>query len=189
MKLFIGHPLPSVATTFFGRGFSLVELLVTLTVAGILLALAVPSMATFLQSNRLTTATNNLMADMQLARTEAIKRGVQAAVCKSADGSTCSTSTSVSWAAGWLVFVDADNSGTWTAGTDLRLRVQEALPDDLTLTVNPSGTNVLVFTRRGLVFQNKGKGTYKLCSVPLDRARVIDVSATGRPNLSEAPSC
>ena len=176
--------MPFIGNRAFERGFTLVELLVTLAVAGILFALAIPSMATFLNSNRLTTATNGLLADMQLARTEAIKRSAPAALCKSANGSTCSTDAGVTWAAGWLVYADLDGDGAWNAGTDFLLRVQEALPADVTL---EAPGDLLVFNRQG--FLAAGLGTYKVCSTPLDRARLIDVSLTGRPNLSEAPSC
>jgi len=57
------------------RGFTLVELLVTLVVAGLLLAVAVPSFNRLMVSSRLTTFANELVGRLALARTEAVKRG------------------------------------------------------------------------------------------------------------------
>jgi len=63
------------------RGFSLVELMVTIAVLAILLAIGIPSFASLIASNRLTSATNELVAALQTARTEAIRRNVRVTVC------------------------------------------------------------------------------------------------------------
>src|SRR3989344_4698731 len=55
-------------------GFTLIELIITLTIAGILMAVAVPGLKNFVSSNRLTAQINDLIADINLARSEAIKR-------------------------------------------------------------------------------------------------------------------
>ena len=66
------------------RGFTLTELMVTVAVAGILAMVAVPNMRTFLQNNRLSAASNDLLRSFYLARTEAIKHQTNVAVCASA---------------------------------------------------------------------------------------------------------
>ena len=66
-------------------GFTLVELIVTMAIAAIILTQAVPSFSTMISNNRLTTQTNDLVADINLARSEAIKRGLRVILCRTAN--------------------------------------------------------------------------------------------------------
>ena len=88
-------------------GFTLIELMVTLTVAVILMTIAVPSFRDALIRNRLTTYTNDLVGAINYARAEAIKRGQSVTLCKSTTGSACTTTTGSQWENGWIAFVDA----------------------------------------------------------------------------------
>src|SRR5882757_9276089 len=88
-------------------GFTFVELMVTLTVVAILAALAVPNMRPFIQNNRLTAASNDLLRSFQLARTEAIKRGqpnVNVVVCASDVPTATNPTCSYGAFKGWIVF-------------------------------------------------------------------------------------
>jgi len=82
-----------------GRGFTMIELLVTLSIAAIMVTLAVPSFQSFLQQSRLTGHTNDLVLELASARSEAVKRGANVTVCASSDLATC-TGT---WQQGWIV--------------------------------------------------------------------------------------
>src|SRR3989344_4869307 len=62
--------IPFVNINRYAAGFTLVELIVTLAIAAILLAIAAPNMRNFLQSDQVTSQINNLMADVSFARTE-----------------------------------------------------------------------------------------------------------------------
>ncbi len=90
-------------------GFSLVELLVTLAVAVILVTAATPSLLQFVRANRLAAASNELVAALQLARAEALRRGRPVGVCASGDQSTCNAGGD--WSGGWILFQDAVVSG------------------------------------------------------------------------------
>ena len=86
-------------------GFTLVELMVTVTLSVILIAIATPSFVTLLASRAAQAAADSLVSDLRLARFEAIKLSRTVSVCSSISGDVCSDSAS--WKDGWIVFVDA----------------------------------------------------------------------------------
>lgn len=115
------------------RGFTLIELAVTLAVAAILLTLAAPSMADLLRANRLAAANNTLVTSLNVARAESLRRGRPVSICPSTDQRTCSGSTD--WVTGWVVFEDTNVSGApaspAAAGADAqRLISVSASPGD-----------------------------------------------------------
>lgn len=116
------------ADRFAVRGFTLMELLVTLAIMALLLALAMPSFKSSIDSNRRTTYANQLVEDLNLARSEAIKRNKKVVVCASSGGTSCITAPGApsDWTVGWIVYVPTAATGTFTPG-DLILRVHEAL--------------------------------------------------------------
>ncbi|MEY3758747.1 MAG: hypothetical protein RIR39_238, partial [Pseudomonadota bacterium] len=111
------------------------ELMVTISIAGILLGVAIPSFTSIISSNRLTTYANELVTALNLARSEAVKRGVQVIVMRKGV-------TGSEWKSGWDVFVDNDASNVFNddgdatlceAGEDCLLRTYDPLPDGYTL--------------------------------------------------------
>jgi len=88
-------------------GFTLVELMIVVAVAAVLLAVALPSFQSVFRSNRVATATNEVIATLSLARGEAIRNARGAAVCPSVDGETCGDD----WTAGWIIWADNDGDG------------------------------------------------------------------------------
>jgi type IV fimbrial biogenesis protein FimT len=107
------------------RGFTMIELLVTLSIAAIMLTIAVPSFRDFVQNSRMTSQTNDFVLALASARSEAVKRGLFVTVCSRATNTTCAGSTT--WDDGWLVFVDNNGDGAVTVGTDVVLQVREKL--------------------------------------------------------------
>jgi type IV fimbrial biogenesis protein FimT len=129
------------------RGFSLLELIMTMSVAAILLTIAVPSFRYVTNANRISSEVNGLLGDLQFARSEAIKEGRYVSVCASSDGQSCSASTA--WQSGWIVFPNANNSPTVTTGLVMApiLRVQSAFSSTDTFLSN--GISVITFNRDG----------------------------------------
>jgi type IV fimbrial biogenesis protein FimT len=83
------------------RGFTLVELMVTLFVLAILLGIAVPSFRDAAVGSRVSSYANDLVASVHLARSEAIKRNDAVTLCASSDGATCEDDGG--WEVGWVV--------------------------------------------------------------------------------------
>jgi type IV fimbrial biogenesis protein FimT len=105
-------------------GFTLVELMVTVTVSVILIAIAAPSFGTLLLKRSVQLAADNLVSDLRFARFEAIKLSRTVSVCSATTPTACSAGAS--WKDGWIVFVDADGDGSLDQGDEV-LRVQDAL--------------------------------------------------------------
>lgn len=112
MHMSIRCPQPIRASV--QRGFTLVELLVTLVLSAILVVLAIPSFTNQLREWQRDSATKAFTAHVQLARSEAIKTSRRVVMCSSTDGSDCADSND--WSTGWIVFVDANGDGSHDEG-------------------------------------------------------------------------
>lgn len=170
-------------------GFTLLELMVTVTVGAILMAIAVPSLTRFIQDSRLTSEGESLMASLDYARSEAVKRDASVEVCASADGATCSGSTSAGgWATGWIVETAGGVGPTV-------LQVMAALGNGNTLSsaFNNGGVSEITFQPNGFVQAAAGSGIYKTTYFTLcdtrgpTYARDIEVTAVGGVQSATTP--
>lgn len=163
-------------------GFTLIEVLITSALIVIVMAVGVPSMSEFIKNDRLATQINTLVGHLALARSSAVSRHQQVIVCASNDQATCS---SADWADGWIVFVDVDASGAFSAGDEL-LRAQEALSGNNTL-VSTTGA-VVTYDNRG--FAPASTGSFALCDDRgLPHMKSISISNTGRVHKGGGASC
>lgn len=92
-------------------GFTLVELLIVGVIAAILVVWGIPSFRDLLRDQQRDAAIFDLIADLNLARSEALKRGTSVTLCKSSGGTTCG-SGSTGYEIGWIVFTDPQSTGT-----------------------------------------------------------------------------
>jgi type IV fimbrial biogenesis protein FimT len=127
-------------------GFTLVELLVVITLIGILLGLGTSSFKYVTNANRVSTEINTMLGDLQFARSEAVRQGQPVSVCPSTDGSGCTASN---WQSGWIVFADFNGDGAMTAGADQVLRTQKGFRGTDTLVASDAGVTFVTFNREG----------------------------------------
>jgi type IV fimbrial biogenesis protein FimT len=130
------------------KGFTLIELMVTIALAAILMAIAAPSFMAFQRNAELTSFANSMVASINAARGEAMKRG-RYAMLVPAD--------STHWSSGWIAFVDVDRSQSFDASKDIVVQEREAPPSYLTIT--PNGTALA--TPPYIMFDASGYATSK----------------------------
>jgi type IV fimbrial biogenesis protein FimT len=121
--------------------------------------------------NRLVTYSNDVIATINLARSEAIRRGAPVAVCHSGDGTTCSGT----WSDGWIVFVDANGDGDKAADPDDPiLRTHGALSSKYTLGGSANFVDHIIYGGDGAA---NDFGVFAIChDTTLEGARAVIVT-------------
>ena len=176
------------------RGFTLVELMMTLAIAGILVTLAVPSFSEVIKNNRLITQENDFITTLNLARSEAIRRSSRVTVCKSSDQVSCSGAGS--WDQGWIVFNDVNGDGVVTNPTTNVLRVHSSLSHGVTLRGDANLDSYVSYVSSGATQKLAGgasatqSGVLVMCDDRgfVSQAKGIQISATGRVSVDSATS-
>ena len=172
------------------NGFTLVELLVTMVVVVILLAVGIPSLEKFIKDNRVSGQTAKLIIALQVTRSAAIKRGSGTVICASTDQLTCSGETN--WATGWITFSDHDQDGVLDGNgqctTDAEhlskeciMRVNTAL-DNVTLTGNSDRVG---FLPSGLTSNGPVSFTLKGNNCEYQQQRSVTVTRQGHTFSTE----
>jgi type IV fimbrial biogenesis protein FimT len=168
-------------------GFTLLELVVTLAIGAVILVVGVPSFKGTLDNQRMTSATNELVMSLNLAKSEAIKRVVYVSVCKSSNGASCSAADT-SWDDGWIVFANATVANLDSIeGEDEVIRFYPALRDELTVT--PTGTiaGFISFRPSGTIGTSAAnmQGTLTICDERgAANARGILLESSGQWHVS-----
>jgi type IV fimbrial biogenesis protein FimT len=183
-------PIPFAAM----RGFTLIELMVTVAVLAVIVTLAAPSFASLISGNRMTTRTTELIGALNVAHSEAVRR---------AQPVTLRSTNIDNYSLGWTVFPDADANGSAASNTDdkdgLPLRVTAAFNGNATITRVTRSTPPAPYTytnatdaRRGyVVFDSRGSITaplpafFKVCdpSNTSVRGRIVQVNVVGKVSL------
>lgn len=133
-------------------GFTLIEVIIALVISALLLAVALPNFRSVIQNYRITTYTNDLVGDLNFARSEAIKRNVNVGILCVTRAAAITPCTGGTWESGRIVFVDENNDNTWTAN-EKTLRVRAGV-DETNITIHtpppaPGTQTVYTFDRRG----------------------------------------
>jgi type IV fimbrial biogenesis protein FimT len=162
------------------NGFTLVELLVVMAIVAIFASIAVPSFTDLIINNRIVAQVNDIVGSINLARSEAVKRGSAVSICQSNDGATCGSGSD--WASGWVVFSDPNVNGSIDAGEEI-VHVFSAL----------SGSSTAVFSgaTSSITYLGVGKttgaftGTSAAVCPPIggNYCRYVCINSLGRPRV------
>lgn len=155
-------------------GFTLIELMVALAIFAIITGLAAPSFVEMLRSNRIATASNELLVALQLARSEAIKQRRQIIVCRR-DGAGTACVNDGDWSGGWLVGAARGGNNSLDVGDPV---------DVIRVWDEPSGDLAVTGIAAGLVFEPDGR---RVAAVDINLnvsvagvTRTVTISPTGR---------
>jgi type IV fimbrial biogenesis protein FimT len=127
-------------------GFSLIEVMVSLVILGILASLAVPSFSESIKRYRVKAIKDDLIASMQLARVEAIRRGKPVVLIRELASSSCTAQLldSDTWSCGWRIVEDANANGT-ISNTERNIPIQiSTIPQGYDV-MHPGLGNQMVF--------------------------------------------
>jgi type IV fimbrial biogenesis protein FimT len=173
------------------HGFTLVELMVAIAVMAIVVGFAIPGFQSMVNSNRLASSANELIASLQTARIEAIRRNRRVVLCTSANPNAgAAARCASSGIEGWIVFVDANTDGDFDPPGDTLVR-NSALDGP----VEFAGETTIVYRADGLARESDGatlmsEGEVRLridASQPVRNVRCIDIS-TGGASVGNPPA-
>ena len=166
------------------RGYTLIELLVTIALLAILLALAAPNFISYRRNSELVSTANNFIAALNAARTEGMKSNMYSMVVPIGDDNN--------WAAGWKVFIDVNDNGEFDSGDTIVLS-QPAVPSYITISGNGSTAETNSYVRYdGSGFSRPISGALSNSTLSITRndagsdfsqIRRIKIAVTGRARV------
>ena len=167
------YPRPSRAS-----GFTLLELMTAVTVMAVLLGLGVPAFTNIMRNNQIAAESGNLVSALQLARSEALKRGIRISVCAAAVGETCAGTDD--WSKGWIMFADDFGSAGVLDPSDEVLQVWPAPANNVL--IRTEATSV-TFTRTARAEFPETLEVFKAGCGP-GQMREISINLSGRVALN-----
>lgn len=171
------------------RGFTVPEIIITLGVISILLALGVPGLSSTIKNNRLAGTLNNMITDIHFARSEAVKRDVRVIMCRTRDPNrdipVCNGDDK-NWTSGYFIFADDGNyvNKTYDDGTDVLLRRGQAAASGVIMRTNAAWNHYLEFNPSGTTNENGYTAEMSICDDRgPEKGRHIFVAPSGIPKM------
>ena len=181
---------------YVDKGFTLVELMMTLSVGAILLTVAVPSFVSMTKNNKVTSHINYLVSQIHFARVEASKRHTRVILCRSANPTASSPTcggTSNTWSTGWLVFALGDTTSrslpySYDHNKDTLLIIGEGR-SGVTIKSDDHANNNLEFNYDGSTAES-GTAYLAFCDDRgVEYGKTIEIKTTGRAEVISATTC
>ena len=160
------HPSRVAGKCLQQRGFTLIELMVTVSVLAVLAGLAIPSFTRIINSNRIGSQANDLVATLQYARSEALRSNRRVTVCRSTNASDC-----------------AANGNHWIVRSGGQVQRSLEIRQPLQLTATSTSFD---FLSSGMAASAQ---TFTLClpvTRPEENARIIQVARSGQLNVQRS---
>ncbi|MDD2892711.1 MAG: GspH/FimT family pseudopilin [Halothiobacillaceae bacterium] len=164
------------------QGYTLLELMMTIAILAILIAVGIPSFQAFIASTQLTTQTNNILTALSITRTQAIKNNTRATLCTSDNGIQC---TSTPWHDGWLIYVDSNQNSALDLGEEITTHGQPT--NALEIRGNTNVAHRISYRADGSLFSMVG--TIRICKASTaiqENARNIIINHFGRARTTRA---
>ena len=164
------------------RGFSLAELAMTLAVAAVLFGVGAPAWHAWIASQQLANHAHLVMDALNLARSEAIKRGMRVSVCKTLDRARCADDGG--WDQGWILFVDDNQNGDVDEDESV-LHIEGPAENRITVFGNRPVEDYVSYTSLGHPRMLNGAlqmGTFVVCK-PGQNAIEIVLANSGRARM------
>lgn len=168
-------------------GFTLVELVTTLAIAAVLFGLGAPAWQSWIASQQLSNHAHLVIDALNLARSEAVKRGFRVNVCKSADRLHCADQGG--WEQGWILFVD-DNQNGEVDHDEAVLHVEGPAENRITVSGNAPVEDYVSYTSLGHARMLNGAlqmGTFVVCK-PGQNALKVVLANSGRARMESSPA-
>jgi type IV fimbrial biogenesis protein FimT len=133
-----------------------------------------------MMSIRITSHTNDLMGDLAIARSEAVKRNIPVVLCASIDGDSCADGAN--WNQGWIVFPDIDASGAKNGAAEATLKTHAALKGEPTIGLSCVGAANKRITYRPTGMSSATTAVFTICDsrTTTNAGRTVTINQTGR---------
>jgi len=165
-------------------GFTLLEALVTLSILGVMLALAVPNLSNLYAKHQLQAEVEGVLGSLLLARSEAIRRQQAVTVCPV---TSLGCNPQGSWSEGWLVFVDAKHNAQRDEGEAL-IETREPMPTKVHMGLNTTVKAYFSYGPEGRSRSTTGAfmaGTWRFCRTDLTEGWQVVSNALGKPRIEK----
>ncbi|WP_170799052.1 GspH/FimT family pseudopilin [Stutzerimonas stutzeri] len=180
------------------QAFTLIELMITIGILSVVLAIAVPALSQSVHNVRLTSLISDLTTSVTYARSEAVKRGRRVVICRANNARNDCNLSGGNWSSGWLIFVDSaatDTAAPVYAASNL-LRISDVPPAGSEI-AGRSGATGRGWVRYSSVGTLARAGTnsqafswdVSLSSAAPERARTVQIGLAGRVSICKGTVC